>query len=238
VPAIEERVSAPKLPGWLRQAWLVTSKDLVIEARTGEVTMTSAFFALLLVVLSSLSYHGGQVGQRLVAAATLWLSVAFAAVLALSRTWQREREDAGFLGLLSLPVSRSALFFGKFIGLALFLLAIECVVIPFVSLFFSLELFEVGPGLLLVALFATPGIAATGTLFGSMTVRTRARDLVIAIVLFPLLSPTLLAAVVATRELLDGITVGELRDYLLLIGLFDFIFIAGGLSLFGLLVDE
>ncbi|HEY5955293.1 MAG TPA: heme exporter protein CcmB, partial [Polyangiaceae bacterium] len=130
MPSNEDQARAPALPGWLRQAWIVTSKDLVIEGRSGEVTITSAFFALLLVVLSSLSYHGGLVGQRVVASATLWLTIAFAAVLALSRTWQREREDSGFLGLLSLPLSRSALFFGKFIGLSLFLMAIEGVVIP------------------------------------------------------------------------------------------------------------
>ncbi len=217
---------------------MVTGKDLRIEARSGEVTTTSAFFALLVVVLASLSFHGGPTSQRLVASGTLWLTVAFAAVLALSRTWQREREEAAFLGLLTLPLSRSALFFGKFIGLWIFLGIVELLVIPIVALFFALELSVVGPGIALVAFTATPGIAATGTLFGSMTVRTRARDLVLAIVLFPLLAPTLLAAVVATRELLGGLPMSELGDYLLLMGLFDFIFLVGGLTLFGLLVDE
>lgn len=231
-------INARPLPGWIRQAWLVVSKDLLIESRTGEVTTTSAFFALLVVVLSSLSFHGGPTSQRLVAAGTLWLTIAFSAVLALSRTWQREREDSAFLGLLTLPLSRSALFFGKFIGLWIFLAVVECLVIPLVALFFALDLFEVGPGLLVIAAVATPGVAATGTLFGSMTVRTRARDLVLAIVLFPLLAPTLLAAVVATRELFGGLPMSELRDYLALMGVFDFIFFVGGLSLFGQLVDE
>jgi heme exporter protein B len=227
-----------QLPGWIQQALLVTGKDLRIEARSGEVTTTSAFFALLVVVLASLSFHGGPTSQRLVAAGTLWLTIAFAAVLALSRTWQREREESAFLGLLAMPLSRSALFFGKFVGLWIFLAVVESLVIPLVALFFSLDLLQVGPGLVLLALVATPGIAATGTLFGSMTVRTRARDLVLAIVLFPLLAPTLLAAVVATRELLGGLPMSELGDYLVLMGLFDFIFLGGGLGLFGLLVDE
>lgn len=111
-------------------------------------------------------------------------------------------------------------------------------VIPLIALLFALELSQTGLALSSVALVATPGIAATGTLFGSMTVRTRARDLVLAVVLFPLLAPTLLAAVVATRELFGGVPIGELRDYLVLMGLFDFIFLVGGLTLFGLLVDE
>jgi heme exporter protein B len=228
----------PSPPGWLAQAWLVTAKDLRIESRTGEVTTTSAFFALLVVVLSSLSFHGGMGHQRLVAAGTLWLTLAFAAILALSRSWQREREDSAFVGLLAARLSRSALFFGKFVGLCVFLGVVELWVLPLLALFFSIDLLDKGPELLLVMLVATPGIAAAGTLFGSMTVRTRARDLVLAIVLFPLLSPTLLAAVVATRELLAGLPAAELVDYLLLMGLFDVIFLMGGLSLFGVLVDQ
>lgn len=223
---------------WFRQALVVASKDLRIEARTGEVTTTSGFFAVLVVVLASLSFHGGQVSERLVAAGTIWLTVAFAAVLALSRNWQREREESAFVGLLATPIARSALFFGKFLGLMVFLAVVEVVVVPLVGLLFALDLSATFVPLLWVIAFATPGIAAAGTLFGVMTVRTRARDLVLAIVLFPLLAPTLLAAVVATRELLGGLPVSELLDYVRLMALFDAVYLIGGLALFGILVDE
>jgi heme exporter protein B len=92
-------------------------------------------------------------------------------------------------------------------------------------------------GLATIAVVATPGVAATGTLFGAMTTRTRARDLVLAVVLFPLLSPTLLTAVVASRELLGGMALRELGDYLRILGVFDVAFIAAGLGLFGTLLD-
>jgi heme exporter protein B len=106
------------------------------------------------------------------------------------------------------------------------------------ALLFALDLAVVGPGLLCIALFATPGIAASGTLFGSMTVRTHARDLLLAVVLFPLLSPTLLSAVAATRELFNGAPVAELADYFKLMGVFDLVFVSGGLMLFGTLVER
>ena len=92
--------------------------------------------------------------------------------------------------------------------------------------------------MLLIALTATPGIAASGTLFGGLTVRTRARDLLLAIVLFPLLAPTLLCAVAATRELLDGVPLIQLVDYFELMAVFDITFVAGGLALFGTLVED
>jgi heme exporter protein B len=173
-----------------------------------------------------------------VAAGTLWLSVAFAAVLALSRSWQREREESAYVGLLAAPLHRSALFVGKLVSLLLFLGVVHCVVVPLVAVLFAIDLVRVGPSLLAIILCATPGIGAVGTLFGAMTVRTRARDLILAIVLFPLLAPTLLAAVVASRELFGGAPLSELTDYFGLMGLFDAVFVTGGLSMFGLLIDE
>ncbi|HEY8943428.1 MAG TPA: heme exporter protein CcmB, partial [Polyangiaceae bacterium] len=203
-----------------------------------EVVVTSGFFAVLVVVLASLSFYGGPTTQRLVAAGVIWLSLTFAAVLGLGKTWQREREEGALEGLLVSPLSRSALFVGKALGVFAFLLAIACVVIPLAALLFSLDLPDVGAGLVLIALAALPGVAASGTLFGAMTVRTQARDLLLAVVLFPLLTPTLLAAVAATRELLGGAALSELGDYFKLMGVFDVVFVAGGVSLFGTLIER
>ncbi|MFO7178088.1 MAG: heme exporter protein CcmB [Pseudomonadota bacterium] len=225
-------------PGWLRQALIVLEKDVRIELATGEVVVSAAFFAVLVVVLASLSFYGGPANARLVASGVIWLSVSFAAVLALGKTWQREREESALDGLLVTPLSRSAIFAGKALGVLAFLFAIELVVIPIAAVLFALDLGEVGPGLACIALAATPGVAASGTLFGSMTVRTQARDLLLAVVLFPLLTPTLLAAVAASRELLSGVPLGELGDYFRLLGIFDMVFVSGGLALFGTLIER
>jgi heme exporter protein B len=225
-------------PSWAAQAFVVFSKDVLIELRTREVVTTSTFFAALIVIIASFALHGGPVGKSLVAAGVIWLSIAFSAVLALGRGWQREREEAALDGLLVSPLSRSAIFAGKALGLVVFLAAVEIVVIPLTALLFAVDLLPVGLGLVAIAAAATPGIAATGTLFGAMTVRTRARDLILAVVLFPLLAPTLLTAVGATRELLSGVPLAELGDYFKLMGVFDVVFIAGGLGLFGTLVES
>jgi heme exporter protein B len=226
------------LPSWISQVATVAAKDLRIEVRSGEVVVTSSFFALLVVVVASMSFHGGPVSRASVAAGTLWLSVAFAAVLALSRSWQREREESAYVGLLCAPLRRSALFVGKLLSLLLFLGVVQCAVVPLVAVLFAIDLAKSGPSLLAIIWCATPGIGAVGTLFGAMTVRTRARDLILAIVLFPLLAPTLLAAVVASRELFGGAPLSELTDYFSLMTLFDVVFLTGGISMFGLLIDE
>lgn len=215
---------------------LVCGKDLRIEMRTREVVTTAGFFAALVAILASVAFYSGDSPK--IAPGALWLSIAFASVLAIGRSWQREREESALVGLLVSPISRAGIFLGKTAGLLLFVLVVEVIVVPIVALMFHVELPDVIAPLLSVLLLGTIGVCATGTLFGAMTVRTRARDLVLATVLFPLLSPTLLSGVAATREIFNGASMAELRDYYVLLGTFDAVALLGGIGLFGALVDE
>ncbi len=235
----DHRTSAHRvLPSFVRQVWLVMRKDALAEMQSFEVTTTSAFFAILVVVLASMSFHGGPLAGRAVMSGVVWLSIVFAAVLSLGRSWAREREGRALAGLLCSPLSPAALFLGKTVALFTFLLAIELIVFPLASLFFSIDLPRVAPAFLLLSLVASPGIAAAGTLFGSMSVRTSARDLAISVVLLPLLSPVVLTAVAGTRAVLDGASFAQLQAYLRLLAVFDLSFLAAGLSLFGSLIED
>ena len=227
----------PRRVSWAEQTRIVFLKDVAIELRTGEVVTTSAFFGFVIVIMSSLSFYDSPLTRAQVAAGAIWLPTAFASVLSLSRTWQRERQESAFDGLLVSPLARSAIFMGKALGMFVFLLAVEAVVVPTVAVLFNIDLTRFGLALLLIALCATPGVAAAGALFGVMTVRTTARDLVLAIVLFPLLSPTLMAVVGATRDLFDGQPLEILLGYFKVMWIFDLAFLAGGLTLFGPLAD-
>jgi hypothetical protein len=153
------RAGSP-MPGWLAQALVVLRKDLSIELATAEVTTTSGVFSLLVIVIASLAFYGGPAQAKLVAAGVIWIAIAFAAVLALGRTWQREREEGALDGLLAAPLSRSAIFAGKALGLQLFLLAILMLVLPAAAVLFSLDLAESGAKLVTIGLLATPGVAA------------------------------------------------------------------------------
>jgi len=226
-----------KRPGWAMQVLLIARKDLSIELATGEIITTSGFFAALVAIIASMAFFAGQDAAQTVAPGAIWVAVAFSSVLVLSRTWQREREEGAIKGLLVMPIARSAIFAGKALGVAVFITAIQLVVVPVTSLLFSVDLVEHGFAVMLLCLAATPGIAASGTLFGAMTIRTKARDLVLASVMLPLLAPSLLTAVAGTRAVFAGAAVGELFDYLALMGVFAAIFVAGGLGLFDAVIE-
>jgi heme exporter protein B len=219
-------------------ALCVLRKDLRIELRTGEVVITTALFATLVTVLASLSFFIDEAGARLVAPGVLWIAVAFSGVLAMSRSWSRERDNEVFRALLLSPAPRSALYLGKLFGTLVFMLVVESVVVLEVGVLFNLELVPIlGPLLLLLAL-GTIGFAAAGNLFAAMGVRTSARDLVLAVALFPVISPALLCGVVGTRELLAGAPLHDIWAWLRILAAFDVLFVSAGILLFEPLVCD
>jgi heme exporter protein B len=234
-----------KRVSFLSATLTVLAKDLRIELSTREIVTTAGFFAALVAIMATLAFvSGAERASTRVAPGAMWLAIAFAAVLALGRTWQRERDESALLGLVVSPIPRAAIWCGKALGVFGFLVVVEIIVVPLVALLCHVDLGPVLVPLVVVVLGGTVGVAAMGTLFGVMTVRTSARELILATVLFPLLSPALLSSVSATREVFlaaaNGMPVdtGEVGDWLRLLAVFDVVAVAGGLGLFGQLLED
>lgn len=222
----------------LRAAWLVLRKDLRIELRTGEVVVTTALFASLVTVIASLSFYIDEQSARLVAPGVLWIAVAFSGVLAMGRSWSRERDHDVLRGLMLSPIPRAAIYVGKSLGTVLFLAIVEAVLVLEVAVLFNLNIGPILGSLAALLGLGTIGFAATGNLFAAMGTRTSARDMVLAVALFPVISPALLCGVVATRELLAGAPASDLWAWLRIMGAFDLAFIVAGMMLFEPLVCD
>ncbi len=222
----------------LRSTLIVFEKDVRIELRTGEILITTGFFALLVAVMSSLSFYLDDVTSRRVAPGVLWISIAFSGVLAMGRSWARERDHDVMRGLLLSPLPRPAIFLGKALGILVFLLLVELLLVPIIAVLYRLDLGKVWLPVSALVVLGTIGFAAAGTLFAAMGVRTRTKELVLSVVLFPLVSPALLAGVVATREVLGGASLSEIGNWLRILGAFDLVFVVMGALLFGPLNSE
>ena len=218
--------------------WLVFQKDLRIELRTGEILITTGFFALLITIMTSLSFYLDDVMGRKIAPGVLWISIAFSGVLAMGRSFQRERDHDAMRGLLLSPLPRAGIYLGKALGILAFLSLVELLLLPVIALLYRVD-FGVALGqVALITLLGTIGFSAAGALFAAMGVRVRTKELVLSVVLFPLVSPALLAGVVATREVLSGASLGEIVDWLRVLTAFDLIFVVLGAILFGPLTSE
>ena len=218
--------------------WLVFRKDVRIELRSGEILITTGFFSLLVSVMTSLSFYLDNVTSRLVAPGVLWISIAFSGVLAMGRSWQRERDHDTMRGLLLSPLPRPAIFLGKALGIFAFLTLVELLLVPIIAVLYQLDLATVWAPVMTLVVLGTIGFSAAGTLFAAMGVRTRTKELVLSVVLFPLVSPALLAGVVATREVLGGASLADVQNWMRLLLAFDLIFVVVGALLFGPLTSE
>lgn len=216
----------------------VLAKDLAIEARAKEITTTTALFAVLVVVLCGLSLYVDARTGRLVAPGVLWLAITFAGVLSMGRSWARERENDAIRGLLLAPIPRASIYLGKLVSTLSFLLVVEAVVVPLVAMLFHVDFGPVLGPFLLVLFFGTVGFASSGTLFSALTVRTGARDLMLSVVVFPLVTPALLSSVVATRELLGGAPFTETLGWLQILCAYDIVFVTAGAFLFEWLFSD
>jgi heme exporter protein B len=235
-PSVVRRASSrPTLVG---AAWEICQKDLRIERRTGEIVATAGVFAVLVGFLASMAFRVDDKTNASTAAGTIWITIFFASVLSFGRVWQRERDESALTGLLVAPIPRASIFLGKALATFAMIVLVEVPLVALTTFLFHIDALAHAGELAAFCVSGTFALALLGTLFGAMTVRTRARDLVLAIVLFPLLSPVLVCGVVGTRKVFEAQPLETWSGFLGLIGVFDFVALAVGIGLFGALVDE
>lgn len=224
---------------FLRDVWLVTRKDLLIEFRSREILYTTAFFAVACVLVFSFAFVSDEAALDGAAAGILWIAVAFAGTLALGRTFERERHNETLRALLMAPVARPALYVAKLVGVLLLLAAVEALVLPLVALLFNAPLGADFPTLAGLLLAGTVGFAAVGTLFAAMLVRARSRDVLLPILLYPITIPVIIAGVRGTAALFQAETdVATARAWLSLLVFFDVVFITLALWTFEPVMTE
>lgn len=221
-----------------KAAALVALKDIRVELRTKDIVATTGLFAVLVVVMASLSFFVDRSTSLRMAPGVLWISVAFSGVLAMGRTWAREREENAITGLLLTPIPRASIYLGKAAAALVFLTVVEILLVPLVGILFQLDLWPVLGRVAGLLVLGTIGFVTAGTLFASMTVRTSARDLVLSVVLFPLTTPALLAGVVATREVLLDYPMSSTLAWMRILVAFDALFVAAGVVLFETLMSD
>ena len=226
---------------FLKIALLVLKKDFAIEVRSLEILSTTLFFAVSCVLIFSFAFveEGRAIDNALVASAILWIAVAFAGLLALGRTFERERYGETLRALLMAPAPRPAIYVGKLLGMMLLLSVTEMMLVPMIALMFQAALFD-RPLLLAGLLLAgTLGFASVGTLFAAMLVRSRAREVMLPILLYPVTIPVLIAGVRGTSALLQAEPSEPMAMmWLGLLASFDVVFVTLALWTFEPLMTE
>jgi heme exporter protein B len=217
---------------------VIAGKDLRLEFRSRTSLLSAAVFAALVLLVFNFARDPTAVATIDLAPSVLWVTVAFASVLAMNRAFTVERENAAFDGLLLAPVPREVLYLGKYLANLAFVLVVETIALPLFVLFFNLDLSHAFGGLVLTMLLATTGFVAVGTIFSAMVVKTRFAELMLPILLLPFMVPPLILAVKTTVPLFSGRPLSEVVDGLRFLAVYDIVFITLAVLLFSAVVDE
>jgi len=220
----------------MRKVWVIVAKDVAAELHTREMVSSMLVFSVLATLVFSFALDLRGDVARAVAPGVLWATVAFAGTLGLSRSLAREQQTGCIDGLLLAPVDRSAIFFGKALGNLVFMLVVEAVLLPLLAALFDVPLLR--PGVLLVVVLGTVGYAAVGTLLAGIAVNTRAREVMLPVLLLPLAIPALIAAVQATAGLVEGLTLAEVGGWMRLLAVYDLVIVAVSMLTFGYVIEE
>ena len=187
-----------------RALWTHLVKDLRIEWRSKEAINSMLFFALLVVVLFSLAFDPRGSFSREIAGGVLTVAVLFASVSALNQAWAREIRHQVLDAQRMAPTSGSQLLLAKIIANFLFVTIVQAVLAPVFMVMYNLRI-EGNPWqVLLVLTLGTWALLANGTFFAAMSIRSRNRELLLPLILFPIFMPALLAMVLATGSILTG----------------------------------
>jgi len=210
-------------------------KDIRLEWRSKDALNSMLFFSLLVVVIFSFSFNPTAEESRVIAPGLIWVAFLFSTVVALNQTWARELRNQALDAYRVSPASPNSLFLAKVLGNLLFVGVLEAVMAPLFVVFYNLR--SVGSlwQLLLVAVLGTYALVINGTFFAALSLRTRMREIMLPVILFPISIPAIQSMVEATRVIVTG--EGTSRFPIVLLLTYDVVFTTASVALFGLILN-
>jgi heme exporter protein B len=223
----------------MNSLWSITlatlAKDIRLEWRSKDALNSMLFFSLLVVVIFSFSFDPVAEESRHIAGGLIWVAFLFAAVVALNQTWARELRNQVLDAYRVSPAPANALFMAKALGNFIFVGVLEALMTPLFVIFYNLRV--VGPAWQLIPLgiLGTWALVVNGTFFAAMSLRTRSREIMLPLLLFPISIPAVIGMVLATTAILTGES--SARTWIVLLLTYDVMFTTAGLALFEMVLQ-
>jgi len=209
----------------------------MLEMRRRESLMSMFFFGASLLFLFYFAFEIPRDEVSRMAPGLLWLAFMFTGTLVLTQIFQADRDGACLEALLLAPMDRGAYYLAKVLFNLTLMVLLEIVVLPLFAVLFNLDLWHLLPSLMLYVFLGTAGFCVVGVLFSAVTLKARARELLLPLLLFPLMIPILLGTVRTMEIVLRSGEFQELLPWLRLLVGFDVIFLVLGFLLFESVLD-
>jgi heme exporter protein B len=198
-------------------------KELLLQWRSRSQLTAVFVFGAVALLLFSFAIGPNASALRTFSAGFLWLALLLSSTLTLAESFHSEMEHRALEGLLLLPASPRALYYGKAVANWIQLALLGVALVPVMVVLYDAGTAELLT-LLVAILLGTAGLSAPGTLYAAMTAQVRAKQTLLPLLLFPLIVPALLASVKATSLAVLGDPMNDLPRWLMLLGAFDLIY--------------
>lgn len=220
----------------LRQVSMLIVKDLRIEGRTRQTMGLVLVLGILIVSVLGLGFSQTPQLAALGTPAILWVAYLFSGVLCFEKTMAVERQDGALAGLLLAPIDRGVIYLSKLISNLALMLAVAAIITPVGILFFGFDLSPAPDGFVLIISISMLGFAAVGTLFAALVSSTRLAGGLLALVIFPVILPLVIASTHQMTALFrDGVPPGGTGLTILLA--FDAIFLVTSWLVFEVVLE-
>jgi heme exporter protein B len=206
------------------------TKDIRLEWRSKDALNAMLFFSLLVVVIFVFSFDPLAEESRHIVGGLVWVAFLFAAVVALNQTWARELRNQVLDAYRVSPAPANALFMAKVLGNFILVSLLEALMAPLFLIFYNLRVLGPAWQLIPVALLGTWALVVNGTFFAAMSLRTRSRELMLPLLLFPVSIPAVISMVAATTNILTA--EDSAHFYIVLLLTYDVVFTTACLALF------
>ena len=222
---------------FITAVWAIVWKDLQIEKHTRQTISVMVMFSLVMVVMFNFALETELDAARNVATGLLWATILLAGTLGLNRSLSIERENQNMDAILIAPIDRRAVYLGKVISVTIFTLLLEVALVFIFVIFFNKPFWQ--PNVLLTLLLGTVGYISAGVLITSMTMQTRAKEVLLPILLLPLVLPLILPAATAVGESMNiAPDYAVIRSMLALVTAYDLAILATGIFTYHLVVES
>jgi heme exporter protein B len=208
-----------------RRVRAIARKDVTTELRAKAGFNSVASLGVTILVLLGLALGPDAEALRNAAVGAVWLALLFSGVLAFNRSFQVELESGALEPLLQYPGPRWTIFAGKLLGNLIFLTLMVAIVVAAGIVLFGVQIPADWPSLIGVLALGVVGLVVLGTFYASMASRSRAREVLLPLLLFPMLVPVLLAATTASKALLGADVMHEAGAWIRLLVAYDLVFL-------------
>ena len=208
-----------------RRVRAIAKKDVTTELRAKAGFNSVASLGVTILILLGFALGPDAQALRNAAVGAVWLAALFSGVLAFNRSFQMELESGALEPLLQYPGPRWTIFAGKLLGNLMFLTLMVAIIVVAGVVLFGVPIPAGWPSLLGVFALGVVGLVVLGTFYASMASRSRAREVLLPLLLFPMLVPVLLAATTASKALLGDDLMHEAGAWIRLLAAYDLVFL-------------